>query len=52
MPAWDSMSTMVTALKLVRVNGVVIAGHRGGFAGVTDEIEFYPDLGYVLVRWP
>jgi hypothetical protein len=24
------------------VNGVGIAGHRGGFA----------DLGYVLVRWP
>ena len=31
------------------VNGVRIAGHRGGFSGVTNEVEFYPDLGYVLV---
>ena len=28
---------------------VRIAGHRGGFAGISNRVEFYPDLGYVLV---
>ena len=31
------------------VNGVKIAGHRGSFAGSSNQVEFYPDLGYVLV---
>ena len=31
-------------------NGRVrIVGHRGGFTGVTNQVEFYPDLGYVVV---
>jgi D-alanyl-D-alanine carboxypeptidase len=28
---------------------VRIAGHRGGFSGINNRVEFYPDLGYVLV---
>ncbi|HVS23215.1 MAG TPA: serine hydrolase domain-containing protein [Gammaproteobacteria bacterium] len=31
------------------VNGVKIVGHRGSLAGSSNQIEFYPDLGYVLV---
>jgi CubicO group peptidase (beta-lactamase class C family) len=31
------------------VGGVRIAGHRGGFSGINNRVEFYPDLGYVLV---
>jgi hypothetical protein len=31
------------------VNGVKIAGHRGSLAGSANQVEFYPDLGYVLV---
>jgi CubicO group peptidase (beta-lactamase class C family) len=31
------------------VNGVGLAGHRGSLAGSANEVEFYPDLGYVLV---
>jgi CubicO group peptidase (beta-lactamase class C family) len=31
------------------VNGVKIAGHRGALAGSSNQVEFYPDLGYVLV---
>ena len=31
------------------VNGVKIAGHRGSLAGSSNQVEFYPDLGYVLV---
>jgi hypothetical protein len=31
------------------VNGVRTAGHRGSLAGSTNQFEFYPDLGYVLV---
>lgn len=31
------------------VGGVRSAGHRGGFSGVNNRVEFYPDLGYVLV---
>jgi CubicO group peptidase (beta-lactamase class C family) len=31
------------------LNGVRIVGHRGGFPGITNQMEFYPDLGYVLV---
>jgi CubicO group peptidase (beta-lactamase class C family) len=31
------------------VNGVRTAGHRGSLAGSTNQLEFYPDLGYVLV---
>jgi CubicO group peptidase (beta-lactamase class C family) len=30
-------------------NGVKIAGHRGSLAGSSNQVEFYPDLGYVLV---
>lgn len=31
------------------LNGVKIAGHRGALAGSSNQVEFYPDLGYVLV---
>ena len=31
------------------VGGVRIAGHRGGFRGIANRVEFYPDLGYVVV---
>ena len=31
------------------VNGVKTAGHRGSLAGSSNQVEFYPDLGYVLV---
>jgi len=31
------------------VNGVKIAGHRGSLAGSSNQVDFYPDLGYVLV---
>jgi CubicO group peptidase (beta-lactamase class C family) len=31
------------------VNGVRVAGHRGGAPGVANQVEFYPDLGYVTV---
>ena len=31
------------------VNGVKIAGHRGSLAGSSNQVEFYPDLGYVMV---
>jgi len=30
-------------------NGVRSAGHRGSLAGSSTQVEFYPDLGYVLV---
>lgn len=30
-------------------NGVRIVGHGGGFTGVSNQVDFYPDLGYVLV---
>jgi CubicO group peptidase (beta-lactamase class C family) len=31
------------------VNGVRIAGHHGALAGSSNQFEFYPDLGWVLV---
>ena len=31
------------------VGRVRIAGHRGGFSGINNRVEFYPDLGYALV---
>ena len=31
------------------INGVKIAGHRGSLAGSSNQVEFYPDLGYVMV---
>jgi CubicO group peptidase (beta-lactamase class C family) len=31
------------------VNGVRTAGHAGSIAGSSNKVEFYPDLGYVLV---
>jgi CubicO group peptidase (beta-lactamase class C family) len=31
------------------LNGVRMAGHRGALAGSSNQVEFYPDLGYVLV---
>jgi CubicO group peptidase (beta-lactamase class C family) len=31
------------------LGGVRIAGHRGGFRGIANRVEFYPDLGYVVV---
>jgi hypothetical protein len=31
------------------VDGIRTAGHRGSLAGSTNQLEFYPDLGYVLV---
>jgi CubicO group peptidase (beta-lactamase class C family) len=30
-------------------NGVRIVGHGGGFTGVSNQVDIYPDLGYVLV---
>ena len=30
-------------------NGVRIVGHVGGFTGISNQVDFYPDLGYVLV---
>jgi CubicO group peptidase (beta-lactamase class C family) len=30
-------------------NGVRIVGHGGAFTGVSNQVDFYPDLGYVLV---
>lgn len=30
-------------------NGVRIVGHGGGFTGVSNQVDFYPDLEYVLV---
>ncbi len=30
-------------------NGVRIVGHVGGFTGIANQVDFYPDLGYVLV---
>jgi CubicO group peptidase (beta-lactamase class C family) len=30
-------------------NGVRIVGHGGGFTGVSNQVDFYPDHGYVLV---
>lgn len=30
-------------------NGVRILGHGGGFTGVSNQVDFYPDLGYVFV---
>ena len=31
------------------VNGVRIVGHRGGFPGIANQVDIYPDLGYVFV---
>jgi CubicO group peptidase (beta-lactamase class C family) len=31
------------------LNRVRILGHQGGAAGVSNQVDFYPDLGYVLV---
>jgi hypothetical protein len=31
------------------INGVTMAGHRGSLAGSSNQVEFYPDLEYVLV---
>jgi CubicO group peptidase (beta-lactamase class C family) len=31
------------------VNGIRMAGHRGSLAGSANQVEFYPDLGYVLI---
>jgi hypothetical protein len=31
------------------LNGVRICGHQGGFTGISNQVDFYPDLGYVLV---
>jgi CubicO group peptidase (beta-lactamase class C family) len=31
------------------VNGVKIAGHHGALTGSSNQFEFYPDLGWVLV---
>ena len=31
------------------VNGVRILGHQGGAPGVSNQVDFYRDLGYVLV---
>jgi CubicO group peptidase (beta-lactamase class C family) len=30
-------------------NGVRIVGHGGGFTGVSNQVDFYPDQGYILV---
>lgn len=31
------------------LNGVKMAGHRGALTGSSNQVEFYPDFGYVLV---
>jgi len=31
------------------MNRVRVVGHRGGFTGISNQVDFYPDLGYVLV---
>jgi CubicO group peptidase (beta-lactamase class C family) len=31
------------------VNGVRIVGHQGGAPGVSNQVDFYPELGYVMV---
>ena len=31
------------------MNGVRIVGHRGGFPGIANQVDIYPDLGYVFV---
>ena len=31
------------------VNGMKIAGHRGSLAGSSNQVEFYPEVGYVLI---
>jgi hypothetical protein len=31
------------------LNGIRIIGHAGGFTGVSNQVDFYPDRGYVLV---
>jgi D-alanyl-D-alanine carboxypeptidase len=31
------------------LNGVRIMGHQGGAPGVRNQVDFYPDLGYVVV---
>jgi CubicO group peptidase (beta-lactamase class C family) len=31
------------------MNRIRILGHQGGAAGVSNQLDFYPDLGYVLV---
>ena len=31
------------------LNGVRILGHQGGAPGVSNQVDFYPDLGYVFV---
>jgi hypothetical protein len=31
------------------VNRIRILGHQGGAPGVSNQVDFYPDLGYVLV---
>jgi CubicO group peptidase (beta-lactamase class C family) len=31
------------------VNGVRIVGHQGGAPGVSNQVDFYPDLGYVMI---
>ena len=31
------------------INGVPIAGHRGSLPGSSNQVEFYPSLGYVLI---
>ena len=31
------------------INSVKMAGHRGSLDGSSNQVEFYPDLGYVLV---
>ncbi len=31
------------------LNGIRIIGHVGGFTGVSNQVDFYPDRGYVLV---
>jgi len=31
------------------LNGVRLFGHQGGAPGVSNQVDFYPDLGYVFV---
>jgi hypothetical protein len=31
------------------INGVRIVGHQGAAPGVSNQVDFYPDLGYVMV---
>ena len=48
-PAADYGGRDGLGFEMLTLNGVRIVGHRGGFPGIANQIEFYPDHGFVLV---